>query len=154
MTFRQTLLAGALLAALLPGAAQAQYPHPHFGSGTVIDGLSANVQSTSAPTSRPIALRFADTINVKDYGAVGDGVTDDTAAFNAAIAAAVTPQSAVWNFVLNLLGRATSNSGAKIYAPCGKYILTSKLVRIPMMSDRHSNRCRTLIPIQGGRGFQ
>lgn len=36
-------------------------------------------------TSRSLAARFADYYNVKDFGAVADGITDDTAAFNAAI---------------------------------------------------------------------
>lgn len=35
-------------------------------------------------TPRMLTERFADKVNVRDFGAVGDGVTDDTAAFNAA----------------------------------------------------------------------
>jgi polygalacturonase len=32
--------------------------------------------------NRPINKKLADIISVKDFGAVGNGVTDDTAAFN------------------------------------------------------------------------
>jgi hypothetical protein len=37
-------------------------------------------------TPRALAVRFSDTKNVADYGVVGDGVADDTAAINALIA--------------------------------------------------------------------
>lgn len=51
---------------------------------------------TTAP--RYLGGRFADMLNVKDFGAKGDGVTDDTAAFQAAAAA-----------------------GGSIYVPSGSY---------------------------------
>ena len=60
------------------------------------------VTATGSTTPRTLPDRFADVVNVKDFGAVGDGVTDDTAAFNAAIATA---------------------SGGTVYVPRGTYLL-------------------------------
>lgn len=46
----------------------------------------APVTTSGSTTPRYLADRFADVINVRDFGAVGDGVTDDTSAFEAAAA--------------------------------------------------------------------
>lgn len=58
-----------------------------------VNGL---VKSTGSTTARSLANRFADVVNVKDFGAVGDGVADDTAAIQAAIKTAFIQQKNVY----------------------------------------------------------
>ena len=80
--------------------------------GTVSSANDTGVVATGSTTSRSLADRFADVVNVKDYGAKGNGTDDDTDAIQAAI-----------------------NSGANhIYIPEGTY-----LIRRSTSVDGHTN---------------
>jgi hypothetical protein len=106
------MLSAALVAALLSAA-----PLQPLIRGSVIvpgqprrnlaDALAANytVTPTGAPTGRLIADQLGDTGSVKDFGAKGDGLTDDTAA-------------------LNLAG----SSGKALTVPPGTYKLTGTII--------------------------
>lgn len=71
-------------------------------------GLGDFVPVVAEGTTKPRMLkdRFADVVNVKDFGAVGDGMTDDTEAIQAALSAA----------------------SKAVFFPAGTYITTKTLV--------------------------
>ena len=69
----------------------------------------ATVTANGSTESRQLSDRFADTVNVKDFGAVGDGVTDDTAAIQAGIDYAV------------------AQGGLTVNMPSGVFAVTSTL---------------------------
>lgn len=87
-------------------------------SGTTgVEGLVnlGEVTSTGSTTARTLANRFADVVNVKDFGAVGDGVADDTAAVQAAVnAAGLNGTVLITEGVYKILSNITSNNTAFI----------------------------------------
>lgn len=73
--------------------------------GSTID--TRTVVSDSGVTARALSTRFDEVLNVLDFGAVGDGVADDTAAIVAALAAAparVYGWASVTNRAQNAIG--------------------------------------------------
>lgn len=66
-------------------------------TGSAIIGF---IQSGTGAVARTAQAKMRDFVSVRDFGAIGDGVTDDTGAFNAAIA-----------------------TGRNLYVPSGTYLL-------------------------------
>ena len=64
-----------------------------IGNGSQLANITANstqvtyLQGDAGSVQRTVASKFQETASVKDFGAVGDGVTNDTAAITAAITA-------------------------------------------------------------------
>ena len=80
--------------------------------GASASQISYNEGSVGA-VNRTVKAKLQDTVSVKDFGAVGDGVADDTAAIQAAIDAVPF--------------------GGRVYFPTGKYIISAAItVNKPM----------------------
>ena len=77
-------------------------------TGSITGAIPVVATGTTEP--RPLKDRFADIINVKDFGAKGDGMTDDTEAWNK------------WKAVSN---------GIK-YVPSGKYLVDGSIRHFPV----------------------
>jgi hypothetical protein len=85
------------------------------------DLMNGGSTSTGA-INRAINLKLSDVISVKDFGATGDGATDDTAAIQAAI-----------NYGQTVVGSNALTRNATIYFPPGVYVTSASLtVSYPM----------------------
>ena len=103
-------------------------------SGSSLVGF---IQSGSGATARTTQAKLRDFINAKDFGATGDGVTDDGAELQAAIDA--TP------------------AGGKLYVPKGTYVFATGLTRgssITIVGDGTSGAGGTTLKYTGsGNAF-
>jgi len=76
----------------------------------IIGGVDASMVTYDPPFVNSVTTnvenKLAQTVSVKDFGAVGDGVTDDSAAFTAA----------------------NASTGQEIYIPVGTYLISSSTV--------------------------
>lgn len=97
----------------------ADYPYDGYfwvsGFGKVPPGQDISnryVKANGSTTQRTLGERFADVVNVRDFGAKGDGQHDDTEAFRAAGDAAT--------------------EGGTIYVPAGTYVLGGRIFTKPV----------------------
>jgi hypothetical protein len=97
--------------------------HAYVGNADVPANTGSDLDH---PVLRSIGSKFDDWANVKDYGAAGNGVTDDTAAIQRAIADR-------WNMISQspysiLMGM------SKIYFPAGTYVISSAIKIYPWVA--------------------
>jgi hypothetical protein len=87
-----------------------------FG-GNAAGFTSQTGPSTLSPIVRTLQGKLDDTVNVRDFGAVGNGIADDTAAINRALQQ------------IYLAGTSETNPRARrtLYFPGGTYLLTTPL---------------------------
>lgn len=126
------------------------------------DALIAVKQPYSGSAARTQHDHNADYVSVKDFGAVGDGVTDDTAAIEAAWLAVTTkgskyfPQHAVGESIYTWL----SVNGPKLFFPAGRYIyrgaglnLNDTVNQVPLFTIVGESRSATEIWLDGDMYF-
>lgn len=106
---RVSVKIGTTIAVGTPGSGSVTDLAVSVGAGINASKLSFQQKGTGAKI-RTILSRLQDTVCVKDFGALGDGTTDDTAAFNAAAAYA-----------------ASVTSGCRVLVPAGNYILSGPI---------------------------
>jgi hypothetical protein len=87
------------------------YSYEGNTSATVITGPDAN-----SPISRTLQDKLDDFVNLKDFGAIGDGATNDTKAL----------QRAIDQVYLNS-DKANPSARKKLYFPAGTYLITGTI---------------------------
>jgi hypothetical protein len=105
-----------------------------IGNGSSAATFQAFTQSGTGAVARTWQSKAADFISVKDFGAVGDGTTDDYAAIQAAIAAA------------------NGTTGAKIWFPPGTYRVTSTVTLGDGSNSQQSTKDHNITLIGAGYG--
>jgi hypothetical protein len=89
------------------GTATSPIPLSNLDANFTALGSSSNITYNSS-VPRTVSSKLSDMISVKDFGAIGDGATDDTAAIQSALTYCV-------------------NQSVSLYIPTGTYILSSPI---------------------------
>jgi hypothetical protein len=100
-----------------------------------INGL---VKATGSTTARSLANRFADVVNVKDFGAVGDGVANDTAAIQSAIN---TGKSIVFPEGTYLANNLTQSTNEQRFYALGNVVIQKNANGVLFTSSGRSVMC-------------
>lgn len=118
--------------------------------GSSLIGFKQAAIDYTGPVQRTVANKLFDVVSVKDFGAVGDGVTDDSAAFLKAI---------LYVLHIDVGGAAYPNKvfGKTIFVPAGTYEIKSKVAATLGYSMAFSiegeSELTTFISVNNPNGF-
>lgn len=90
-------------------------------NGNVVGYSVQTGASPANPVYRTIQEKLDDIVNVRDFGAIGDGTTDDTGAINRALEELYTRDEA---YTSEMVRRT-------LYIPAGSYLLDGDVMKIP-----------------------
>lgn len=112
----------------------------YYKSNTPVQAITGS--SASQPTIRTLQEKLDDIVSVKDYGAVGDGLVDDTASILRALADIYgTPTPGPY---------AASMGYRMLYFPAGTYLISSPLLFYPNSCLIGDGKGRTFIKMIDG----
>ena len=97
--------------------------YTYLNGETVQTGASA-----TSPIKRTLQERLDEIVNIRSFGATGDGVTDETVAI----------QRAIDQLYINSSTKGTEQSRVRLYFPAGKY-LVSDTIYIPPYTTIHGD---------------
>ena len=96
---------------------------------TYLNGVTVQTgASATSPITRTLQERLDEIVNVRSFGASGDGVTDETVAI----------QRAIDQLYINNSTKGTEQSRVRLYFPAGKY-LVSDTIYIPPYTTIHGD---------------
>ncbi len=99
---------------------------------------------TGGPTNRTTPDRLADIVNVKDYGAIGNGVADDASAIQAAVDAAFGSAASPHG--------TTATSNKLLFFPNGNYNISTPIVMTKVLGARIVGAGQFAVSIGGSNG--
>jgi polygalacturonase len=145
MVFQYSLDAGTTWSTAIPTVAGSSFNYAIPGTGLTVTfpgGATSYAAGTtySWTCSPPVALtrNAFDVFSVRNFGAQGDGVTDDTAAIGQAIGAFVAA------------ARATSPAAPELYFPAGTYLVSDTLLVANITGAVIAGAGQAQTVIQGG----
>lgn len=100
------------------------------------------LQSGTGATTRTVQSKLRDVVSVKDFGAVGDGVADDTAAIQAALtyAGSISVSDASFSGYGYVV-----KGGTTVYLPAGAYLVSGTITVPQNVSFEGSGKYSTVI---------
>lgn len=127
----------------LDAALRAELASTASGKGAALVGYKRNAVSAAA---RLVSEKLGDFVSVKDFGAIGDGVADDTAALQAAIDYCVDSALQFTWLQFYRGSDETSSAAIKLWVPSGEYKISATLrARGALYMEGDGDLCSLLV---------